>query len=168
MWIALQDPSVSNFYINGYNRFGPAARNFAVCASVSAWVAESLQVELMSDNRMCNLHSDLWQIAASEVRWIVDFKEGLWELLAQAAGVDMWGLRHNAIHASHVSFHFIWRRILEPSGDLPWSLTRGMCARIWMCSVQGMSQMTPSAPACGSCTTHPIFPRVSCTRPYCC
>ena len=88
-------------------------------------MAEAVQTELMSDNRVAIQHGQLWRTAASEVKWIIDLKESTWEAIAVASGMELVDLRDRAIRASHISFHFIWRRILEPYADLPWSLARG-------------------------------------------
>ena len=92
---------------------------------MAAWVSESVQVELMSDNRVAALHGQLWHTAASEVKWLVDLRESTWEAIGAASGMDAMDLRDKAIRAAHISFHFLWRRVLEPSADLPWSLARG-------------------------------------------
>ena len=34
-------------------------------------------------------------------------------------------LKDEAIRAAHVSYHFIWRRVLDPASKLPWKLCRG-------------------------------------------
>ena len=48
-----------------------------------------------------------------------------WKALASVAGCTAVELRDDTIAASHVSYHFLWRRVLEPAGQLPWRLCRG-------------------------------------------
>ena len=79
----------------------------------------------MNDNRVAVQHEHLWHTAASELKWIIELEKSTWQLLACAAGLGYRTLRNDAISAAHISFHFMWRRILEPSADLPWRLVRG-------------------------------------------
>ena len=79
----------------------------------------------MSDNRVAVQHEHLWLTAATELKWVVELEKSTWQAIASAAGMEFRTLRNDVISAAHISFHFMWRRILEPSGDLPWRLVRG-------------------------------------------
>ena len=120
-----EDKSCSKFYLNGYGRFDQAARSFATIASISSRVAEGVQAELMNDNRVAIAYPALWKIAAEEVRWIVDLPDHVWGALASVSGCRLEQLKDETISAAHISFHFLWRRVLQPAGELPWRLCRG-------------------------------------------
>ena len=120
-----EDKSCSKFYLNGYGRFDQAARSFATIASISSRVAEGFQAELMNDNRVAIAFPALWKIAAEEVRWIVDLPDHVWGALASVSGCRLEQLKDETISAAHISFHFLWRRVLQPAGELPWRLCRG-------------------------------------------
>ena len=88
-------------------------------------MAEGFQAELLEDSRVAATYPALWRAAAEELRWIVDLPMSTWQSLASVVGCTAEDLRGDTIAASHVSFHFIWRRVLEPAGQLPWRLCRG-------------------------------------------
>ena len=120
-----QDPSASKFYLNGYGRFSDEARSFATIAAVSSRLTEAFQTELMEDSRVAIKYPDLWQVVSEELRWIIDLPWHIWECLALVARRHPLEVRDSTIQAAHTSLHFLWRRVLEPAGDLPWSLCRG-------------------------------------------
>eukprot|EP00974_Lingulodinium_polyedra_P068901 6671512-Lingulodinium_polyedra.AAC.1 len=55
----------------------------------------------------------------------MNLPQALWEALAPIAGTTWQRLQSECVHEGHLSFHFIWRRVLEPAPQLPWSLCRG-------------------------------------------
>ena len=57
--------------------------------------------------------------------WVSQLDECAWTALAGACGATSDELRPACIFAAHISFHFFWRRVLEPAADLPWRLARG-------------------------------------------
>ena len=120
-----EDRTASKFYLNGFSRFGPAARSFAVIASLSSRVAEVFQSELMEDPRVAATYGTLLRVAAQELKWVVDLPSHVWSAMSSVVGCSAESLKDDAIAAAHVSFHFIWRRVLQPASELPWRLVRG-------------------------------------------
>ena len=96
-----------------------------VSAAVSSRIPESVQCELMEDSRVARTHDDLWKTLAEEMRWIVDISPNTWSLLGSTCGRPGPEVRDVCIGAAHVSFQFIWRRVLVPAAELPWCLVRG-------------------------------------------
>ena len=56
---------------------------------------------------------------------MVDLDQPAWEALASVAQMHWMAVRDETIHSAHISFHFLWRRVLEPASGLPWKLARG-------------------------------------------
>ena len=121
----LQDPTCSKFYINGYSRFHQRARLFAVASAISSRVPEGFQARLMEGPRVASVYDELWAAASKELRYVIDIADDMWKSLAVVAGCSAGELRDRAIGAAHISYHFIWRRVLEPAAQLPWRLCRG-------------------------------------------
>ena len=49
----------------------------------------------------------------------------VWQLLAAPTNLSWQDLAQQSIGKAHVSYHFIWRRVLEPASEYPWSLLHG-------------------------------------------
>ena len=119
---------MSKFYLNGYARFTREARIFAVCSALSSRVPEGFQLSLMEDNRVAVRYDELWGVATKEMKWVVSVSDDVYESLARAVTGDECRpgmLKDEVIRAAHASYHFIWRRVLEPASNLPWRLCRG-------------------------------------------
>ena len=120
-----KDPKASKFYLRGFQRLTTPRKQFLVSAAVSSRIPESVQCELMEDSRVARTHDDLWKTLAEEMRWIVDISPNTWSLLGSTCGRPGPEVRDVCIGAAHVSFQFIWRRVLVPAAELPWCLVRG-------------------------------------------
>ena len=119
-----QDESLSHFYINGFSRLTQDRLAFLVVAGMSSRVAEGVQGELMKDNRVAIRYAELWSTASAELRWLIDL-EHVWDVFSPFCGIRPDMLRHECICAGHRCYHFIWRRVLFPASQHPWSLCRG-------------------------------------------
>ena len=71
------------------------------------------------------LYPDLLHTISEELKWVISLPDHIWRSLAEFAGRDPLAVRGDIIHAAHISYHFLWRRVLEPAQGLPWSLCRG-------------------------------------------
>lgn len=121
-----EDPIISKYYLNGYSRFSPECRQFAVSAAVVSRVAEGFQAELLHDNRVGFRMEALWEAANKELRWVIDLPDHLWSGLSKVSpGLSPVLLKDSCIGGSHCSYHFIWRRVLQPACQYPWKLCRG-------------------------------------------
>ena len=68
---------------------------------------------------------ELWDVASRELRWVIDIPGHMWSSLAVASGSRADELKDRTIRASHIAYHFLWRRVLHPACEYPWSLCRG-------------------------------------------
>ena len=98
--------------MNGYERFTAAARSFAAIVAISSRISESFQVELMEDNRVGLLYPDLLQTISEELKWVISLPDHIWRSLAEFAGRDPMAVRDEIIHAAHMSYRFLWRRVV--------------------------------------------------------
>ena len=126
-----EETSATLFYLNGYTRLDDTGRGFLVRAAIASRVAEGVQSELMQDSRVAHTLPDLWQAAGEELHWVSRLGDDFWSPLADACGSSVQELKSDCIHAAHVSFHFLWRRIFEPAAEYPWRLVRGELVQIW-------------------------------------
>ena len=115
----------SLYYLNGFGRLNNSLKLFMVRCAVVSRVAESVLLDLMEDPRVCQRYSALWEIMCEEMMWVATLGQVVWEKLAHISGACAHDLKSDCIRASHVSFHFFWRRCLKVAGGLPWSLARG-------------------------------------------
>ena len=79
----------------------------------------------MEDSRVAIVYPVLYQAVAEELKWLIDLPSHLWASLGVVCDRHEHDLRDDTIRAAHISYHFLWRRVLEPAGDLPWKLCRG-------------------------------------------
>ena len=82
-------------------------------------------MEMMEDSRVATHYGELWDVASRELRGVIDTPEHMWSSIAAVAGCRADELKMKTIEAAHVSYHFLWRRVLEPASELPWRLCRG-------------------------------------------
>ena len=74
---------------------------------------------------MAECYESLWGAANKELRWLLDVPDHMWSSLASAAGCRADVLKDKTLQAAHVAYHFLWRRVLEPAGQMPWKWCRG-------------------------------------------
>ena len=81
---------------------------------------------MLEDNRVGARLSELWSAASRELKWVIDLPFGVYVRMAEISGqcCPKW-LRDTVIKGAHVSYHFIWRRVLHPATLYPWALCRG-------------------------------------------
>ena len=71
------------------------------------------------------MYDSLWQTLATEMKWVISLPDGLWHALAVVTEQSANDLKSSCIAAAHTSFHFFWRRVLQPAAQRPWTLARG-------------------------------------------
>jgi len=120
-----KDPTCSKFYIRGFGRLATSRKWFLVRAAIVSRVAEGFQAELMEDSRVTRTYDALWRSAVDEVKWVVDLPVSVWDTLASVCDRSAGSLADACIAGAHISFHFLWRRVLLPASELPWRLARG-------------------------------------------
>jgi hypothetical protein len=123
----IQGSGASMYYLGGLSRVQePSRRRFLAQAALVSRVAEGVMLELLEDSRVCQQYAVLWRTLSEEMLWLAQLDVRIWEAVAAVlGGCGAEELRSDCIASGHVSFHFFWRRVLEPAGDLPWSLARG-------------------------------------------
>ena len=93
-------------------------------------MSEGFQSELLEDNRVGARFNELLSAASRELKWVIDLPLHIYEKLASVAdGSDPRDLKAVVIAAAHVSYHFVWRRVLHPASMYPWKLCRGDIAK---------------------------------------
>ena len=122
-----EDPIAPTFYLNGFERLmaQPDRRAFVAEAAFVSRVIDGVLGELMEDARVGMRHDELWALMCEDMKWLVDVPLRTWALVSTVVGTTAEILRASCIAGGHATFHFFWRRVLEPAGQLPWTLVRG-------------------------------------------
>lgn len=115
----------SDWFLKGFKKLQAEHMQFLVQAALSSRVAESFQQELMEDSRLALRYEELIPVISEELSWLCNLDAAVWERLGQLCALSGEHLAHEVIRQGHYSYHFIWRRVLEPAGGHPWSLLRG-------------------------------------------
>ena len=118
-------PNASLYYLNGFDRLEVPHKAFLVHGAIVSRVMESALLELLDDSRVPLIYDKLWEVLAEEMLWVINLGVEFWAELAGVAQEPVEDLRSGVIYQSHVSFHFFWRRVLEPQTDYPRVLCRG-------------------------------------------
>ena len=80
----------------------------------------------MEDNRVGARFGELWSAASKELKWVIDLPRHVFVKIAEGTGgCSPADLQDRVIAAAQVSYHFIWRRVLQPASLYPWRLCRG-------------------------------------------
>ena len=119
------DSNNSMFYLNGFTRLTGTRKTFLVECAIASRVTEGVLHELTEDPRVCKMYDSLWQTLATEMKWVISLPDGLWHALAVVTEQSANDLKSSCIAAAHTSFHFFWRRVLQPAAQRPWTLARG-------------------------------------------
>ena len=119
------DTKSSLFYIKGFSRLTDTRKQFLAQAAMISRVSEGFQAVLMDDSRVAVIYDDLWAAATDEVKWLISVSDSVWSAMG---GICKWTgdfLKDKCIMGGHISYHFLWRRVLAPASELPWTLCRG-------------------------------------------
>ena len=115
----------SLFFLRGFDRLDAGRLEFMAMCAVASRVPEAIQADLMRDNRVAKTADALWETGAKELKWAIDLPDSTYTLLADLCNSSGSALKDRCIDAAHTSFHFLYRRVLEVAGELPWCLCRG-------------------------------------------
>ena len=116
---------IKDYYLGGFRRLSDGVRLFFVESSIISRVSEACVVFLQEEPRVALAYRELWALLSEEMRWLIDLPDHVWEVLAFIARVEPAELKSDCIHGGHISFHFFYRRVLQPAGQRPWALCRG-------------------------------------------
>ena len=120
-------PSASLFYLHGFLRLRaePDRMRFVVEAAFVSRASDGVLAFILEDPRVGRHHDEIWQILCEDMSSILSVPISVWEAVGAVAELSSEQFRAACIRGAHVSFHFMWRRIMDPAGRLPWSLVRG-------------------------------------------
>ena len=132
--ITMADTVATNFHLHGFvDKLSLTVRTYACVASIAAYPADALQVELLEDDRVARRPLELKEALGEEVRWVAQLDDFTWGRLAQIAGGDSatsaYDLRSAALSAVHVSCAYIHKKIFEVVDGFPWKLAEGDISR---------------------------------------
>ncbi len=122
-----EDDAMSMYDLNGFNRCDFEVRRYVGIASFSVRPAESLQLELLEDDRLLTRFDDIWRAFEEEVEYVVGLPSSVWKHVASILGYDIdWqDLLSWAVESLHVSVADIDKGVFAQVRRLPLSLTQG-------------------------------------------
>ena len=121
------DPGASDFYLHGFGRLTPEIKQYAVLASMVAYVPDSFLVEVMVDDRIGKRLSHLKTTMAEELSWLYSVNEFTWKRLTHLVAGDLehTRLRSEALRSGATEYSFVTHKVLSVAEGLPWSLALG-------------------------------------------
>jgi hypothetical protein len=120
----LTEKNISRFYLNGYRRLQGDRRLYVASACFIARVPDVALAALMSDGRVALQYEALWSACIEELQRLCQLQNSVWDAIAYVMGTQGSILRDHAVAGSHVAWHFLYRRVLQPASSLPWTLAR--------------------------------------------
>ena len=125
------DEHASKWYLNGFARLRaePGRMEFVAKAAFVSRVTDGVMAEILKDPRAALRYDEYWKALCEDMKYIVELPESVWETAASIIELEPDEFRSSCIQGGHVSFHFFWRRVLQPAGELPWSLCQGDLAQ---------------------------------------
>lgn len=128
--ITLADKSTTNFNLHGFSRLTSDVKKYICIATIAAFPADALQLQVLDDDRVARRTEQLKQALADEVGWVEELDDFTWQRLAQVidrknSGMSPYDLRSAALTAVHVSCAYIHKKIFSVADELPWSLVAG-------------------------------------------
>ena len=126
--ITRSDPHCSDFHLHGFQRLTPKTTFCAVVISLSSWVAESFLHLVMQDDRLARHAGEAWSQCVSELDFVMQLPEAIWQLLVDLVDdpeKSLVHLRDATIQASLISLGFLHFTVFHLFGQLPWRLTQG-------------------------------------------
>ena len=123
------DPDTSNYYLNGFLRFKAPVRRYAAVAALAAYPADSLQIELLADDRVVRRLPELQDCIQQELEFLESLGPLVWERLNRVVGDQPprypHELRSETLQCAYTAYGFVDRRIFQVANSLPWSLALG-------------------------------------------
>lgn len=123
-WV-LRKPSVSGYYLNGFNRINNEGWKFLVQAAVVSSVADAGMAELLKDNRLASTLDAVKSKLRSSMQSMTEADGFMWAQFASVCGMLPPELRSACVRAGHKVIAFFRDRALSAAEGLPWSLCRG-------------------------------------------
>ena len=77
----MRDERPSLFFLRGFDRLQQGNKQFLVQAAITAWVAEGVLSEIMTDPRIGTTYPARWQTLAQDVAWLLQLPDSLWASL---------------------------------------------------------------------------------------
>jgi len=123
----VQDPNMSNYYIDGYTRYDIELRHFSVVLALSSHVGESVIFDLLSDDRLM-MHLDSTESEAKlEVDWVGCLDSVTWVRLARVVGPNHSPKKvlHDCVEASMFAYCYINEKLIRHARSPPWDACVG-------------------------------------------
>jgi len=128
-WVALAraDPAASDFFLHGFAKLSPGIKRYCAVVAMVAFVPDALLAEVLVDDRLVKHAARLQEVVAEELFWVESVGGFTWRRLAAVLGDGQGAneLRHDVVHACHVSAAFIHNKVFAELNRFPWKLAVG-------------------------------------------
>ena len=117
---------VSEFYMNGWDKLTIPSLRFAVVASLSSYVPETLLVQLLEDSRLPMQLEALRVLSLREELLFLDLlPDEVWVRLGSICSERAASLRSMVLRAAYVGVSYINNKTFKDAASLPWRLATG-------------------------------------------
>jgi hypothetical protein len=125
----VNDPEVNNgYYANGYSRCcSEDVRKFLCVAAFASLPAEAVSLELLEDDRLLRRYAELLEVFHSELDYVRNMPEGLFQEISMMAGLHSDGaaLKQWVLLSMHISAGYMHRGTFADVQRDPLRLTQG-------------------------------------------
>jgi hypothetical protein len=107
--ISRADPKTTDYHLHGFDRLNAKHKEYFAVVSIVAWIPDSLQYELLTDERVALRASELQQTVSDEINWVHGLSDFTWGRLAElcSSALTPHALKNSTLHAAHVSAAYI-------------------------------------------------------------
>lgn len=124
--LCFADEHVSRWHLNGFRRGTPQVRRYCIVAACAACPAESVLLQLLTDDRLLRRPAELRDLQDQELQRLASLPQYFWERCASLVGECTGAELHSwVMHAAATSIGSLRREALVQLFSEPLSLTRG-------------------------------------------
>ena len=124
--LVVEDPNESTWHLLGHSRSSAAVRRYFVLARVSAYPAEMVHLQLLTDDRLLELGAKIREEVPKAMNTISSSPDLLWQGLAFIVGPCVAGdLEHDCTQAALICCGYLETDVFSALDRVPFSLTQG-------------------------------------------
>jgi hypothetical protein len=125
--LVLGDRHESHYFLHGHSKSTEVVRHYFAVASISAWPAEAVQIQLLIDDRFLRFGAEMRSELPKTMAKICALPDLLWERLAFVVGPDCLAadLQDDCTFAASVCCGYMESDCFSTLDTLPFSLTQG-------------------------------------------
>jgi len=121
------DPAVSDHYLRHWERLKPRTVEFAIHASLVAFVSDGLLLEVQEDDRLLARRDEVMDSVWGEIVWLSELGPLVWRRYAALVGgrCEPMLLRGSVLRCAHIAACYMYMKTFKPMFEHPWSVAVG-------------------------------------------